>query len=419
MQTAWVKVAWDDLWYNTRRTIFSIALIALALSAIVLYKGYVEYSSRGLKLGFIEKSGHFQIAKKGFWEVGKKTKTDAEDSSHILSKKDLSVINNILKKQKGISSIEPILEFNGIIGNEKNSTIFFAYAYEHPETNSNIKKGVPVFAGDNSLVLGEGLAKFLGADDFSTDKDGNVKNTSYVNVMSVLEESGMSLATFAVSGTTQTGVVQVDNALVITSRQAALELFGMDNSASFLQVVLENEKNLSKIITAIKKNFADKNIDIEIRTWWQLNPAYDEIKNYFLTQFYVISTILLLFVFVALVQALTTNFLERLPEFGTLEAIGMKKSLLQRLLFLEAAFLSFIGIACGLIFSFLFRYLFSLLQIKIYPPGYSTGYVLEFFLTFPDTLLSVIFIFFTCILAAIFPVWYVMKKEAVELIRTI
>lgn len=404
-----VKLAFDNLWYNTRRTIFSIVLISLALVAIVLYKGYVEYSSRGLKIGFIEKSGHLQIAQKGFWDV--------EDSLHILKKADLLKISNILQKQKGVSAIEPVLEFNGIIGNEKRSTIFFAYAYEHPETNSNVNNGMPVFAEDNSVVLGEGLAKFLGANDFSTDSDGNLQNIGYVNIMSILEDSGMSLASFEVAGTTKTGVVQVDNALVITSRKAALELFGMEDSASFVQVLLEDDNRLHEWITKIKSQFAKEDMNIEIRTWQELNPAYNEISNYFLTQFYVISSILLLFVFVALVQALSTNFLERLPEFGTLEAIGMKKTILSRLLFLEAAFLSLWGIGFGIFFSFLMKWLFSFLQIRIFPPGYSTGYVLDFFLTIPDVFFSALFIFMSCILAAVFPVWNVIRKQSVELMR--
>lgn len=395
-----IKLAWDNLWYNRKRTISMLLLIALALSSTQLFKGYVEYSAQGMKIGYVYASGHFQIAKKGFW--------DELTSATMLDENDLTKIETVLAKHlKHIASVEPILDFNGIIGNEKTSAIFFGRAYEHSEANSNVKEGVPVFAGEDAVILGSGLAKRLGIYDLSGEP--------YVNIMSVLGSSGMSLGSFTVNGTTQVGVPQVDNGLVITSRQAALHLFGLSNAASTIQIRLERDNRLDEQIQNLKQKFKSENLEVEIRDWKELNPSYEQIVNYQLTQFYVLSLILSLFVFVALMQTLSTNFLERLPEFGTMDAIGMKKKTIARLLSWEVIFLALLGILAGIFFSFLFKYFFDVLQIKVIPPGRTVGYVVEFYLTLPDVFFSSLFIFMTCLLSTVFPVREVLKKQAIQL----
>lgn len=170
--------------------------------------------------------------------------------------------------------------------------------------------------------------------------------------MSVLGSSGMSLGSFTVNGTTQIGVPQVDNELVITFRQAVLNLFGLSNAASNIQIRLEENNRLHEMIETLKQKFANENLEIEIRNWKELNPSDKQIVNYQLAQFYVPTLILSLFIFVALMQTLSTNFLERLPEFGTMDAIRMKKKTIAHLLSLEVILLAFLGILAGIFFSF-------------------------------------------------------------------
>lgn len=71
-----------------------------------------------MKVGYVYASGHFQIAK----------------STMLLGKNDLGKITSILASTKNIASVEPILDFSGIMGNEKTSAIFL------PEGMNILKK---------------------------------------------------------------------------------------------------------------------------------------------------------------------------------------------------------------------------------------------------------------------------------------
>ena len=62
-----LKSAWDNIKFHKKRSILSILLITIASAAILLYRGFVEYSEQGMAIGFIQESGHLQVAVKDFW----------------------------------------------------------------------------------------------------------------------------------------------------------------------------------------------------------------------------------------------------------------------------------------------------------------------------------------------------------------
>lgn len=105
-----INLAWSNLWYNKKRTILQLLLILITLAALILYKGYIDYSKEGMALGFIEKSGHLQIKSKNY---------------EYLSPKDLNKLFSNLNEKTEVSKLEAVLKFSGIIGNENTSTIFW------------------------------------------------------------------------------------------------------------------------------------------------------------------------------------------------------------------------------------------------------------------------------------------------------
>ena len=69
-----LKSAWDNIKFHKKRSILSILLITIASAAILLYRGFVEYSEQGMAIGFIQESGHLQVALKDFWNKKQKNR---------------------------------------------------------------------------------------------------------------------------------------------------------------------------------------------------------------------------------------------------------------------------------------------------------------------------------------------------------
>ena len=285
--------------------------------------------------------------------------------------------------------------------------LFRSYAFDNPEIKYGASFGSPVFSGTNNVVLGYTLSKTLGIDEKSLENQ-------FVNILTNTNDSGIALASFDISGIVDTGVPQNDSGLVIASRKSIIEFLGTEDTASYLQIFLNNDK-FTPVVKRRLENLLPENY--EIKTWIDLNPSFNQINSMNETQYFIISIILCVLVFVSLMQSLSTAFNERLYEFGTLEAIGLKKKSIVILVMKEVVFLSILGIMLGCIFSFVFNFIISNMKIKFIPPGYTEGYLLNFLITTKTILESTVFVFFTCILAMIMPIYHVVTNSVVKLMR--
>lgn len=383
-----INLAWSNLWYNKKRTILQFLLILITLAALILYKGYIDYSKEGMSLGFIEKSGHLQIKSK---------------NSEYLSSEDLNKLVSKLNEKTEVYKLESVLNFSGIIGNENVSAIFWGEAYDNPDKKYGVCEGAPVFPNSENLVLGKVLADNLGIN--SSDE--------YVNILTNSPNSGMSLSSFSVSGFTDTGIPENDAGLVIASRQTIIDFLGEENIASHIQVFLKKNKDLQCFESAIKEEFPE----YEIKNWIELNPSYNQVNSMNEMQYKVVSIIMCILVFVSLTQSLSTAFNERLYEFGMLESIGLKKLKISLMLYIEVLFLVIIGVILGLIFSELTNLIISACNIEFIPPGYSSGFKLNFYITKRNIFSSIAFIFVTCFLALLIPIKNVLRNNVVNLMN--
>jgi putative ABC transport system permease protein len=397
-------MAWSNLFYNIRRTVLMILLIAVALCSVILYRGYVAYSREGMKLGFIERSGNLQIAIPDFWKFG--------GNDQVMEAETIDAVYEILNGDPDIKQIEPVLDFSGIIGTEAVSRIFWGKAYENPYNYFGVVDGTPLFPGGGGFVVGSKLAETL---DIYKDNKLPVEEI-FVNIMASLGPSGLSLGSFAVSGVTDTGIPQNDEGLVIASRSEILDFFGFDNTATYIQVYLYNDKKTGDVEKYIRNEAETKNIAVETRNWRQLNPGYSQINTLNEIQCSVFSVILCILIFISITQALSTALNERLSEFGTLEAIGLKKKKITALLVFEVLFLSQLGLCLGIVFAYAAKSLVAGLNIMLTFPGYSTAYPLQFFLLFDDIAGSALFIFAACVLAMVSPVRHILHNTVIRLI---
>ncbi len=394
-----LNLAWNNLFFNLKRTILQILLISVALAALILFQGYVEYSREGMALGFIQKSGNIQIAK--------------QDTDALIEGDELAELHAALSKFPAIASTEAVLKFSGIIGTDRTSAIFWGEAFDRPELHYGVLEGTPVFEDSESVVIGTELAKTLGIK--SENETLNEKlNETFVNIMANSRKTGISLASFDVAGLTGTGIPQNDSGLLVASRKAVLQFLGEEDSASYLQLSLTDDSQTEPLTQALVQKLPK---DFSIKTWKDINPAYKQVNAMNETQYFIISIIMSILVFVSLTQSLATAFNERLYEFGTLEAIGLKKTSLAVLLIMEVILLSLIGIMAGIALAHTLNSLLTILKIEFIPPGYSSGFILGFRIGAKNLFSASVFILCTCIVAMTMPLVAVMKHTVIKLMR--
>ena len=395
-----LKSAWDNIKFHKKRSILSILLITIASAAILLYRGFVEYSEQGMAIGFIQESGHLQVALKDFWN-------NKNTADMILTVHDMNKLKDLFDKIPEIVSSDAVLNFQGIIRTQNSSSIFCGAGYDEPHS-LGVAEGCPVFEGDNSLVLDKGLFNSLGLD---------LENNNYVNIMTAIGEKKIEAGSFEVSGTIDIGTPQNAVGFLIASRKDILDFFGMENAASYIRLYLKNNKDIEKIENKLNSVFKENNLNFEVKNWKTLNPSWQQVSDLFNAQFIVISGILYVLIFTALTQSLSASFMERIGEFGTMEAIGLKKSLLISILILEVCILSIAGIIGGVLLSQAGNIITQIFDIKMNPPGSTSYYLLHFFITAEAVIKTQFFIFFTALISVIYPIYTIKKYSSIKLIN--
>lgn len=415
-----LKSVWDNILFHAKRSFLSVLLITIASSAMLLYRGFVEYSEQGLALSFISNSGHIQVSMKSAAEpqhtgagnpdtntANTDTITNTNSGTALLSARDMETLRSIYADMPVVKSSDAVLNFQGIIGTDTDTAVFWGAGYDSPQT-LGATDGTPVFAGDQSLVLGKGLFETL---KLSTAQE------PFVNLMSSIGDSGLLTGSFEVSGWLDTGTPQNDTGLVIASRSALLDFFELKDSASYMRIYLHKDTDMPAAQAALDSYFAEHQLPYQTQNWKEHNPSWEQISGLFRNQSSFISIILYILIFTALTQSLSASFMERLGEFGTMEAIGLKRSSVMQMLVLEVCLISLAGIIGGIVLAQLGNSLTEIGNITMTPPGYTRAYRLSFYITLPAILTTQFFIFLTGIISVLHPMYTICKHSTVQLIH--
>lgn len=411
-----LKSVWDNILFHAKRSFLSVLLITIASSAMLLYRGFVEYSEQGLALSFISNSGHIQVSMKSAAEqsaaepqstgTGNTANTDNTGTA-LLNARDMETLRSIYADMPAVKSSDAVLNFQGIIGTDTDTAVFWGAGYDAPQT-LGATDGTPVFAGDQSLVLGKELFETL---KLSTAQE------PVVNLMSSIGDSGLLTGSFEVSGRLDTGTPQNDAGLVIASRSALLDFFELKDSASYMRIYLHKDTDMPAAQTALDSYFAEHQLPYQTQNWKERNPSWEQISGLFRNQSSFISIILYILIFTALTQSLSASFMERIGEFGTMEAIGLKRSSVMQMLVLEVCLISLAGIIGGIVLAQLGNSLTETCNITMTPPGYTRAYPLSFYITLPAILTTQFFIFLTGIISVLHPMYTICKHSTVQLIQ--
>ena len=235
--------------------------------------------------------------------------------------------------------------------------------------------------------------------------------------MSSIGDSGLLTGSFKVSGWLDTGTPQNDAVLVIASRSALLDFFELKDSASYMRIYLHKDTDMPAAQAALDSYFAEHQLPYQTQNWKERNPSWEQISGLFRNQSSFISIILYILIFTALTQSLSASFMERLGEFGTMEAIGLKRSSVIQMLVLEVCLISLAGIIGGIVLAQLGNSLTEICNITMTPPGYTRAYRLSFYITLPAILTTQFFIFLTGIISVLHPMYTICKHSTVQLIH--
>jgi len=337
-----IKIAWRNIWRNKRRTMITVASIMFALFFAIIMRGFQKGSYAKMKENAVESySGYLQVQNKDFWD---------DKNINNTMEIDQNLVDELANDDR-VKVIIPRLE-SFALASSGESTKGVAVMGIDPDkedlmtqVKSYLLMGSFVKSNDKSIMIAEGLAKFLGIS---------------VNDTLVLFSSGYHGATAAglypVKGILKLPTPEMNRSTVYLPIIEAQHLFSAYDRYTALVFDLYDMKDVNAVQTSVASKI-DAN-QYSVMSWEAMNKELLQMIEtdnaggvimiailYMVIAFGIFGTVLMM-----------TN--ERIREFSVMVSVGMQKSKLATVVVAELFFLTALAVLAGIIISLPVMYYF-------------------------------------------------------------
>ncbi len=370
-----IVMAWRNLFRQKRRTLVTLSALIVGLCGVVVFQGYIASLMRNFRDGTIRAGiGHLQIAQSPAYFA------DGEFNPYAYALKDTDGLLAGLEGSPGVLAAFPSTGFTSIAGKgEKSITLlvkgypadrmFFAPSSRQVSAPidrfglGTLLAGTAPAPGERDrLVLGETAARILG-----------VGPGSVVTLMAVLPNGGLNGRDFTVDAIYRSP--GRDKIFAFTDYETAVDFTGIQGAA-VVHVLATGIDKVGFLAARLPPGLA-------VRTWHDLATYFVQVNTMFSGFLGVIRAIILLVTLFIMANTMNRIVRERMREWGTLRAMGMKKRKVLLLVVLEGCFQGIVGAGLGILLGFGVSFLLNLhggvpfmadgqrVMVKILPSGQS------------------------------------------------
>ena len=337
-----IKIAWRNIWRNKRRTLITVASIMFALFFAIIMRGFQKGSYAKMKENAVESySGYLQIQNKEYW--------DDKTINNTMTFSDEMALE--LAKDERVKVIIPRLESFSLASSGESTKGVVVMGIDPDkedkmtQVKSYLQSGTFIEQGDKSIMLSEGLSKFL--------KIG-------VNDTLVLFSSGYHGATAAglypVKGILKLPTPEMNRSTVYLPLLEAQNLFSAYDRYTSLVFDLYDMNEVKAVEEEVRVKIDSQ--QYTVMGWEAMNKELLQIIEtdnaggvimiailYMVIAFGIFGTVLMM-----------TN--ERIREFSVMVSVGMQKRKLAFVVIVELFFLTALAVAAGSIISLPVMYYF-------------------------------------------------------------
>ena len=407
-----IKIAFRNLWKNSRRSFFTIAAIALGYAAVNVFGGFTAYIFTSLKDAYVyaQGNGHLTIFKKGFLA------NDSQDPfNYLLGEEDVLIVKQVVKDIPDVVLVSGQLNISGLLSNGRVSTVFVA-AGRVPSAIRDIRSRAPGMIGKIKLFEGKQLE-----DDIA---HGIGLSTGLANKLDLTFGSDAIAMAPTVQGQINALDAQVfqmfkapneaiENQLMIVPLKFAQTLYdtgGVDR----LTVLLDDTEKTEKVRVSLTQKLAQRGMKVEVKTWREIATFYDRTKGMFDIIFLFIFIIVFVIVVMSVINTISMAVMERIREIGTFRALGIKRRSIVMLFAIESAMLGLFGSALGVCITILSWVAFRIIEPTWIPPQMAREVPLEVHLVPDYVAMTMLFLVVLSILAAIMPARKAARMNIVD-----
>ncbi len=330
-----IKIAWRNIWRNKKRTILTMLSIILAIF-LSLFTRSMQLGTFGSMISNAVKlsTGYIQIHKEGYWENKSINETFEQTAK----------IKKILEQNENITFKIPRLESFALAssgGHTKGTMVIGTVPELEDELNkysNKIVRGAYLESDDNSILIGDELASFLKVDVADTLV---LLGQGYHGITAA--------AQYQIKGILHLPIPKLNKQLVLMTLKECQYLFASENRLTSISIMLEDPELLDKTTNEIKDKLSNY---YEVMTWQEMNKELVQFVDTKLVGGVIMLSILYLVIGFGVFGTVMMMTMERRKEFAIMVSIGLRKSKLLTIVFLETLLIGLVAIAIGLLITY-------------------------------------------------------------------
>lgn len=328
-------LAWRNLWRNPRRTLITLAVVAIGVWSIltfdVMLKAVAD-SSREANLRLL--TGEGQIHAPGYLDDPDVTHRMSSPAGALLAALDSSQVGAWAPRMRVPAIVQSEYRTRGLTllgvspaAERKVSDVpgqITAGRYLTGETDAGLVIGRDL-ATRLKTRLGKRVILMVQA------ADGHLAETSYT-IVGLFESTQAAEDSFAFTGL-----------------GAAQSMLGLNGDISEISFDAAPTATLDGVVASLKRAAPA----LDVQSWITLSPLTYTIETY--SQTYTVIWLMIMFVLmsIGIVNTQLMAVFERTREFGLLQALGMRPGLIVLQVTLESALLIAVGIGVGIVLALL------------------------------------------------------------------
>jgi len=349
-----IRMAWRNIWRNPRRTILTISAIVFA-STLLIFMLSFQLGSYGTMINASVRihTGHVQVQAEGY-----------QDKKGIrLVVQDPSAVGELMQRIPGVKAYT--FRANAFsLASSKTRTYGALVIGVDPVRESQvstlkqlIRQGDYLAEHDtNQALVGELLAKNL-----------RVEVGDEVTILGQGRDGSIAATVVRVKGIYKSGMEDFDRSSIHVPLKLFQDVYAMRGTVHEVVAVGTALKQVSEMKKAIQAGLRklDQQNTLVALDWDELMPGLLQAIELDLVSGIIFWFILIVVVAFSILNTFLMAIFERTREFGVLMAIGTSPGRLTRLLLIESAAMTIIGILIGTLFGCLLTWYFQVHGIDL------------------------------------------------------
>jgi putative ABC transport system permease protein len=327
-----LRMAWRNVWRNWRRTVIAGIAIALGLTLILVFDGFLGGMNEALYGNTVKlQGGNVQVHAPGFREKANKLP--------LLPLGDPGAAVEAALAQPEVVAVSQRVETGGMVSS-RGGSLSVAITGIEPEQEApvslvaeNVVQGRWLEANDEDvLLIGAALAEQL-----------EVTVGDRVTLVGRATHQQMRSRTMTVVGIYDLGIPEVEKSLVYVSLLEAQTLFDLRDQATEVAIYLEQVGQEPPVVERLQTALPGYEVD----AWDTLDPSTKEMMALEAQIMDMFGLIILLIAGVGILNLMLMAVFERTREIGLLAAMGLKRRETVALFLLEGVLIGLLGALAG------------------------------------------------------------------------